>query len=48
MICAMEVPGSQLSLSYMEVSQNGGTPNSWMIYNGKSENKMEGLGVPPF
>ena len=48
MICAMEVPGSQLSLSYMEVSQNGGTPNSWMIYNEKSEIKWRVWGYPLF
>ena len=31
---------------YMEVSKNGGTPNSWMVYiSGKSIND---LGVPPY
>jgi hypothetical protein len=25
-----------------------GYPNSWMVYNGKSENKVNDLGVPQF
>jgi hypothetical protein len=25
-----------------------GYPNSWMVYNGKSENIMDDLGVPIF
>ena len=31
----------------MGVSIHGGTPK-WMVYKGKSENKMDDLRVPPF
>ena len=26
----------------------GGTPKKWLVYNGKSQSKMDDLGVPPF
>ena len=38
-------------IRYMGVSINGGIPgypNSWMVYNGKSENRMDDLEVPSF
>ena len=31
----------------MDVSHNGGTPNSWMVYKGKSL-QMDDLGAPLF
>jgi hypothetical protein len=31
---------------HMEVSINGGIPK-WMVYNGKSQSKMDDLRVPP-
>ena len=32
----------------MGVPINGGTPQGWMDYNGKSHYLMDDLGVPPF
>ena len=31
----------------MDVSENDGTPLLMTVYNGKSENTMDDLGVPP-
>ena len=53
---AVPVPGpaaTSLVSKMWFVSSYGGFhkwwyPNSWMVYNGKSENKMDDLGVPPF
>ena len=33
---------------YMEVSINGGTPNSWMVYFMENPLNMDDLRVPPF
>jgi len=53
---AVPVPGpaaTSLVSKMWFVSSYGGFhkwwyPNSWMVYNGKSENNMDDLGVPPF
>jgi hypothetical protein len=36
------------ALVILEGFHKWGIPSSWMVYNGKSENKMDDLGVPPF
>ena len=52
---ARSTPGPKVTANFvgieitsMQVSYNGGTPNSRMVYNGKTENKMDDLGVSPF
>jgi hypothetical protein len=42
-----------LGLGHLHLGSFGGFlqwgyPNSWMVYNRKSENKMDHLAVPPF
>jgi hypothetical protein len=36
-----------VNVSYMGLSINGGSPK-WLVYNGKSQSKMDDLGIPPF
>ena len=39
---------SYIYILYMEVSINGGTPNSWMVYFMENPLNMDDLRVPPF
>ena len=44
----MMVNNNGQSWLIMDFHSHGGTPNSWMIYNGPSHVKMDGLGYSHF